>query len=360
MLDNDTIYRELQQHLDKMPVGFPSVDDGSDIKVLKAFFSPEQAELVMLLDFIPVPLNKICSQTKKRGMSLEETQEKLAAMTEAGLIYKDINPKTNQISYGNLPFAIGFFENQVNHLSKEMAQASEDYGERFIREFLGEDTGIPQMRTVPISTALSHENVIMDYDNARKILENVEGPYAIAPCVCVQSKVLLGDKCKHDWVERCMVNSQEYIDSGKAREITKNEAFKILEKAEEMGLVVQPGNSKSTGGFCICCGCCCGILSHAKKLETPARLFASNFYAEIDEDQCTGCGTCVDVCPMDAIHANDISFINRERCIGCGVCVSKCPSQAIHLKNKEHPIIPPDTSVELIRRIAIKKKKNLR
>ena len=358
MPDNETIYRELQRHLDKMPVGFPSADDGSDIKVLKAFFTPEQAELAMFLDFTPIPLNNIYSQTRKRGMSFEETQEKLDAMVKRGLICKDINPKTNQILYGNLPYAIGFFENQVNRLSKEMAQASEDYGERFIREFLGEDTGIPQMRTVPISTAVSHENVIMDYDNARKILENVEGPYAIAPCVCVQSKELLGINCKHDWVERCMVNSQEYIDSGNAREITKNEAFTILEKAEELGLVIQPGNSKNASGFCICCACCCGILSHARKLDVPARLFASNFFAEIDEEQCTRCGTCIDFCPMEAIDVNDVSSINRERCIGCGVCVSKCPSQAINLKHKEHPIVPPETFEDLITRIANKKKKN--
>jgi hypothetical protein len=38
MLDNEMIYQELQQNLDKVPVGFPSAEDGSDIKVLKAFF----------------------------------------------------------------------------------------------------------------------------------------------------------------------------------------------------------------------------------------------------------------------------------------------------------------------------------
>jgi Pyruvate/2-oxoacid:ferredoxin oxidoreductase delta subunit len=357
MQDNEGIYRDLQQHLDKMPIGFPATEDGSDIKVLKAFFTPQQAELATLLNFIPVSLKKIYSQIKKSGISLEETQEKLDAMVEKGLIFKEVNPKTNKISYGNLPYAIGFYENQVNRLTKGMAQASEDYGERFIREFLGEDTGIPQMRTVPINKAISHENVIMNYDNARKILENVEGPYAVAPCVCVQSKDLIGIKCKHDWLERCMVNSQDYLDKGNAREITKEEAFKILGRAEEEGLVIQPGNSKSTNGFCICCGCCCGILSHAKKLESPARLFASNFFAEIDKLQCTGCGTCADFCPMEAIILDDVSSINRERCIGCGVCVSKCPSKAIHLRNKEKSIVPPETYEDLMIKIATKKKK---
>lgn len=357
MQEHETIYRELQKHLDKMPIGFPSSEDNSDLKVLKAFFTPEEAKMAMYLNFNPVSLNRIYSQTKKIGLTLEETKGKLESMVEKRIIFKEVNPKTNQISYGNLPYAIGFFETHVNHLSKEMAQASEEYGKRFIREFLGEDTGIPQMRTIPINTAISHENIIKDYDNARKILETVDGPYAVAPCVCVQSKELIGIKCKHNMLERCMVNSQNYLDRGDAREITKAEAFEILNKAEESGLVIQPGNVKSSGGFCLCCDCCCGILSHAKKLENPARLFASNYYAEIDEQQCTGCSTCSNYCPMDAITTGDVSTINKERCIGCGVCVSKCPSEAIQLKNKEQSIIPPENSIDLMIKIARNKKK---
>jgi ferredoxin len=160
-------------------------------------------------------------------------------------------------------------------------------------------------------------------------------------------------------VERCIVNSQNYIDRGDAREITKAEAFEILNKAEESGLVIQPGNVKSANGFCLCCGCCCGILSNAKKLGTPARLFASNFYAEIIEEQCTGCSTCSDYCPMDAIKVNEVSSINKERCIGCGVCVPKCPSEAIHLKNKKPILTPPENSIDLTIKIA-RNKMNLR
>jgi electron transport complex protein RnfB len=354
----DKVYRNLQKHLDKMPIGFPPVEDGSDIRVLKAFFTKEEAELATFLNFIPVNLQEIYSQTKNRGMSLEETREKLDLMADKRLIFKEVNPKTSQISYGNLPYAIGFFENHVNRLSVEMAQASEEYGTQFIREFMGEETGIPQMRTVPINAAISHDNIVMDYDDARKILDNIKGPYAVAPCICVQSKALIGGECKHNMLERCIVNSQDYIDRGDAREITKEEALEILKKAEDSGLVIQPGNSKASSGFCLCCGCCCGILTDAKKLENPARLFATNFYAQIDDKFCTGCGTCTNFCPMDAITLDEVSIINKERCIGCGVCVSKCPSEAIHLRNKEQIITPPNDSIDLVRKMIRRKKKD--
>ena len=358
MKENDKIYRSLQEHLDNMPIGFPRAESGADLKVLKAFFTPEEAELATYLNFTAVPLNEIYSRCKYQ-MRIQELQEKLDKMVEKGIIFS-ISPLKSKIkSYGNLPYAIGFFEEHVNRLTKDMAEASEEYGLDFIREFLGEKTGIPQMRTVPVNAAISHENLVQSYDNARKILDAIEGPFAVAPCVCVQSKELAGYKCKHDMVERCMVNNQGYIDNGNAREITKHQAFEILEKAEEIGLVIQPGNTKQPGGFCLCCGCCCGILTYGKKLEEPARVFATNFYSEVETETCTGCGTCEEFCPMDAIIVDEVARISRDRCIGCGVCVSKCPTSSIHLRNKKQVKVPPENGVELISKL-IKKKSELR
>jgi len=338
-----------------MPIGFPSDDSGADIKVLKAYFKPEEALLATYLEYKPVSLERIYSNTMNLGMTLEETELKLDSMVQKRIIYEYVNPKTNNKSYGNLPYVIGFFETHINRLTKDMAEAFDEYSIPAIKELMGEKTGFPQMRTVPINAAITHENNVMSYDNAREILENVEGPYAVAPCVCVQARELIGRKCEHNMIERCMVNSQSYINAGDAREISKKEAFEILEKAEEKGLVIQPGNTRSAGGFCLCCGCCCGILSHAKLLEKPAQLFATNYFSEVDEEECTGCRTCEEVCPMDAIIVDEISHIIKERCIGCGVCVSKCPSEAIHLRDKEKKILPPEDGADLIAKITQKK-----
>jgi len=355
LTQDDQIYRNLQIHLDSMPIGFPATESGADIRVLKAYFTPDEALLATCIEYNPISLKRIFSSTKDQGMTLEETESKLDSMVQKRIIYENVNPKTNEKLYGNLPYAIGFFETHVNRLTKEMAEADEEYALPFIKEFLGEKTGIPQMRTVPINAAITHENNIMSYDNAREILENVKGPYAVAPCVCVQSRELIGIKCKHDMIERCMVNSQNYLDRGDAREISKAEAFEILQKAEENGLVIQPGNTKDAGGFCLCCGCCCGILLNGKLLEKPDQLFASNFFSEVNEEECTGCRTCEEVCPMDAIVINEVSHIIRERCIGCGVCVSKCPSGAIHLRDKEKKIVPPENGIDLIAKITKRK-----
>lgn len=338
-----------------MPIGFPSAESGADIKVLKAYFKPDEALLATYLEDNPISLEKIYSKTKDLGMRLEELELKLDSMAQKRIVYEYINPKTNLKSYGNLPYVIGFFETHINRLTKDMAEAFDEYNIPAIKEVMGEKTGIPQMRTVPINAAITHENDVMSYDNAREILENVEGPYAVAPCVCVQARELIGKECKHDMIERCMVNSQNYLNAGDAREISITEAFEILQRAEEKGLVIQPGNTRNAGGFCLCCGCCCGILSHAKLLEKPAQLFATNYFSDVNEEECTGCRTCEEVCPMDAIIVDEVSHIIKERCIGCGVCVSKCPSEAIHLRDKKEKILPPEDGADLIAKITQKK-----
>jgi len=58
--------------------------------------------------------------------------------------------------------------------------------------------------------------------------------------------------------------------------------------------------------------------------------------SEISETFCTGCKTCISVCPYSAISFDDfrkISVVNEALCHGCGVCAAACPSGAASVKN---------------------------
>jgi len=47
------------------------------------------------------------------------------------------------------------------------------------------------------------------------------------------------------------------------------------------------------------------------------------------KEKCTGCGTCVKVCPEEAIHiTGDRAWTDRERCQGTGKCIEACPNEA--------------------------------
>jgi ferredoxin len=52
----------------------------------------------------------------------------------------------------------------------------------------------------------------------------------------------------------------------------------------------------------------------------------------IDKKKCTGCGDCVDVCPVEALSVkNKKAVVDDDECIDCGACVNTCPEGAISL-----------------------------
>jgi len=57
--------------------------------------------------------------------------------------------------------------------------------------------------------------------------------------------------------------------------------------------------------------------------------------AFVDEALCTGCGTCVKLCPYSAIRKDDegTARVNDVLCKGCGVCAASCPEKAIKMRN---------------------------
>jgi MinD superfamily P-loop ATPase len=71
-------------------------------------------------------------------------------------------------------------------------------------------------------------------------------------------------------------------------------------------------------------------------LLKPALQYSENFSsgskAEIDNNKCTQCGLCKDVCRFNAIHRlNESYLIDDIDCEGCGYCYHVCPESAIKL-----------------------------
>ena len=56
---------------------------------------------------------------------------------------------------------------------------------------------------------------------------------------------------------------------------------------------------------------------------------------KVNADKCTGCNTCVRVCPMDNINLTDEKAIIGDNCTVCLACVHVCPQQAIRTNGQE-------------------------
>lgn len=54
--------------------------------------------------------------------------------------------------------------------------------------------------------------------------------------------------------------------------------------------------------------------------------------AIVNKDTCTGCESCVDTCPVEAISMDgDKAVVSADDCIDCGACVGECPVEAISM-----------------------------
>ena len=351
------VYRQLQQTLDEMPIGFPPTESGVEIRLLKYLFTPEEAKIAARLKFAWKPtesLENIYERLKPMGYSIEELEKYLDSMLKKGAIFG--RKEENKKFYGLSILAVGIYEFQVNKLTKEFLEDHHQYiQEAWGMEFM--KTPIAQMRTIPIGINIDHEIEIANYDNIKQLFENVEGPFVLINCVCRQDHKMRGESCQAtSRSEACMgfgFFAKTYIDLGWGREISRQEALETLKKNEEEGLIFQPGNAQEIDFVCSCCSCCCGVLSGLQQVPNPADFVTTNYYAEIDPDLCTGCETCIDRCQMNAISTeDDISKIARKRCIGCGNCVYVCPSDAIKLNKKDKHHVPPMTETDLYNEIA--------
>jgi Pyruvate/2-oxoacid:ferredoxin oxidoreductase delta subunit len=213
------------------------------------------------------------------------------------------------------------------------------------------------LRTVPVHESIAVEHHVAAFDDARAILEKNE-TIVVTECFCRKEKII-SDKGCGKALEACFMfgsMAKYYIENNLGRRVNLEEAIDLLTKAQEAGLVTQPGTSQNPAGMCNCCGDCCAVLGAIKKFPKPAELVFSNYQAAVDNISCTGCEICVDRCQMDAItmSGENIAEVNLDRCIGCGLCVTTCSAHSITLKAKDSAArrIPPATSSEQMMQIA--------
>jgi len=354
----DKIYRDLQIHLDNETIGFPKTPSGSDIELLKQLFTPEQAKVTMLLTYKLQPLDQIQARAEEIGKSAEEIELLLDSTSAKAVIGFRI--KDGVKHYRTLPLLVGMLEGAVITTPPEskpaLAAAAGQFFQDglFMRDFV--NTKIPQMRTIPILKSITPKHQIGTYDEVRKIIEKNSGPIVILDCVCRAGTAKQGQPCKQtSRTETCMAMGEAAKLLGRSgklgRVVSKAEALDILQKNQEDGLVLQPSNSQHPEAICSCCGCCCGLLKIQKAIPNPVSHWATNFFAVVNTELCTGCGACQERCQVAAMildEEKEVATVDLTRCLGCGLCVGSCPEDAIELCSKPTQTVPPPTQEDMM------------
>jgi len=93
----------------------------------------------------------------------------------------------------------------------------------------------------------------------------------------------------------------------------------------------------------------------------------TNFIPVVHDEECDGCGKCVNVCPVEAmtlVSANDpnhpkmkLAKLDEERCLGCGLCVRVCTKGNMHLDSRAKRVITPINGTHRVVMMAIERGK---
>ena len=198
------------------------------------------------------------------------------------------------------------------------------------------------IKIIPVDRALEVSEEFVLPSQAVEDIINKFDDIAVGHCFCRQRRSLLGDAC--DTAAPTLTcftfgkSARHTAAQGFAQKISKEEALKIMQEAENAGLIhkaFHPGSRESSPetSICNCCKDCCDTMELWRNGTLP--MINSTYHLSvIDEEACSGCGTCVGWCPTDAIVLNAAGVAQRDEsaCLGCGVCSRFCPEEAISLQ----------------------------
>ena len=175
--------------------------------------------------------------------------------------------------------------------------------------------GMFMMRVMPVMSAIENNTKTASYDEIATLIENATA-ISVGPCSCRRSRRLMGEGCGHLEEDMCMYlndNAINYSKTGAHRLITKEEAYEVLRRAEDNGLVHEinqtPGFEESSA-ICNCCGCSCYALRIAEMFRSKNAI-RSNYVARVDKEKCVACGQCVENCQTNAVRLGQKNCVNN-------------------------------------------------
>lgn len=284
-------------------------ENAPEYYALECVVSDEQADVALQLGLRKERTAEYVAQ--KCGKSLEETREILMELAQIGVCKVYHNEAGEEVFLVQI-FAPGILEMMVNN--DEQVKAHPQIGKAFeeytrlrisgIAPNLPMGTGM--MRVIPIETAISADTQSVPYEHLSYYLDKYD-TFSVSDCSCRKSRRILGQGCGHLEHEMCIqmgTGAEYYIRTGRARQITRQEAEEILRKAEENGLMHQIPNIEGLGesaAICNCCSCSCFAMRVATMFRSPDAI-RSNYVSQVDKEKCVACGQCVENCPTNALR----------------------------------------------------------
>ncbi len=216
-----------------------------------------------------------------------------------------MNVLTNEVTVANHPEVAELFDRYIARMD-DMFPANRAVGTGMVRV-------IPAAASISDKNSSdsgedgsnSEESVVSDYDKLSYYLDNAS-KLCVSSCACAVARRV---ECEGDGtIENGLClhldrQAEYYIETGRGREITRNEALRLLRRTDSIGLIHTLVNTYAKGKALTICtssySTCLGLRGAIDKGTFVS--VASNFIAE-RKDGCVACGKCMSSCPTNAIR----------------------------------------------------------
>ena len=283
-------------------------EESPEYMALECVVSDEQADVALTMGLRKPRTVEYVS--KKCNKSIEETHKILMELAVIG-VCKVWHEDGVELFWVNI-FAPGMLEMMVNN--REQLEAHPQIGKSFelyTRTRLAPMTpmlpeGMAMMRVIPIESALVGVEGVEPWEKLSSYLDKYD-TFSVSDCSCRASRRHIDEGCGHLETEMCIQmgsGAEYYIKTGRAREITREEAKEIIHNAEQLGMMHEMPHTEELGeafAICNCCGCSCFSMRVASMFKTPDAI-RSNYTAKVNPENCVACGQCVENCPVNAIQ----------------------------------------------------------
>ncbi len=300
-------------------------------KLFEALVDDKEAKLLLAA----APPATVQELAEKTGFAAADIEEMIDSLFRKGLLFKSRKP--DGIRYYRVRHFLQFHDATLvaNNPPREMLDLWKEYMATEWDDYAKTvEAMIPQsvVRVIPVNVSIEPNAQILAFEDVNSLVNSARN-LAVTKCSC---RVIDG-ACGQP-LDVCLQidRAADYaIERGTGRQLTKEEAIRMLKQCEADGLVHVSENRKALGQvICNCCQDCC--INWAPMQTRSRKFFApSRFRAIVNAEDCDGCELCVERCFFDALTMDkekDLAAIDAEKCMGCGVCLVACPTDAISLQ----------------------------
>ena len=284
--------------------------DCAEYKVFEQWMTDEQITLLLAIKGAMKP-NFVGGIARRAGMDKEKARQMLHELTEIGLLVQVLVPKIGLEIYLQPLYTPGVFEflllnEPFCRAHPEIAYAFEQHATDSQTEHaMNTPMGAGIMRVIPVESAIPAEAQQIDKERVSYYIEKNADHLCALPCQCRRVRKLMGEGAGDMDESFCLFMghcADMFINLGRGKKLTKEEAYEMMRHVEEIGCVHQITTLEDGNTFAIC-NCqpeSCLALGVTQYFNTPA-FTQSNYVAEIDREKCVACGQCVDKCANNAI-----------------------------------------------------------